>query len=443
MLAVLAAIGLTQAVAARPVGAPLGGSTVTRDFVDTELSEVIRFLSQSMGRNGYLGPGIEGKLTVSLRSVPPVAALHEVLASFSPNLAYKLIGSNTLVVAEPECRLGSTHTDLHPHRTREVRHDFLLEKAPAARVISALQKQFPDAEFIPHPVKNGFYIFGSRSEVLAIKTIVPDLDVAPDPVDQTVRREFLPIKFGDLDEVRGLLETLVPDALIVSNPAQGMLMVEGTAATIDQVKELAAQLDQPLDKVLLECKLVRVTQEGVAQIPVDWTDEKIRANPQGAQLRFGRFRPVKTVTLVPFNPIRPAPLTTSRISLGNGKSGELLARDLAPGSEWTAIELELKTQATVLENGPRVHCEFHGKFNFLTSLRPNGPPNRRNLSFDGEIELKDGETAILDGLLPFQEAAGAVKELPWLADLPTMGTLFRNIEPDGAVYLMLTPNIMK
>lgn len=112
-LIVILALLLSNHAIARP---PATKTTILRDFVDEKLADVIHSLGEAMGRNVYLGPGIEGNLTVSLRSVPPVAALHEVLAIFSPDVAYKLIGTDTLVVAAPDCRWVALD-DPHP-RTR-------------------------------------------------------------------------------------------------------------------------------------------------------------------------------------------------------------------------------------------------------------------------------------------------------------------------------------
>lgn len=57
---------------------------------------------------------------------------------------------------------------------------------------------------------NGFYAVGSRSDILSIKNDVPNLDRVPD-VPPPPQREFVQVKYGDLNEVKSLLATLVPD----------------------------------------------------------------------------------------------------------------------------------------------------------------------------------------------------------------------------------------
>ncbi len=61
--------------------------------------------------------------------------------------------------------------------------EVLLEFAPADQVLQLLVPQFPDVVFTPHPTMNGFYLRGTRKEILAIKALVPDLDHPALPLD--------------------------------------------------------------------------------------------------------------------------------------------------------------------------------------------------------------------------------------------------------------------
>jgi hypothetical protein len=58
-----------------------------------------------------------------------------------------------------------------------LRQEILLERAPAARVLEILRARFPDLEFIPHPVLNGFYALGKRTDIVKMKAAIPELDL--------------------------------------------------------------------------------------------------------------------------------------------------------------------------------------------------------------------------------------------------------------------------
>jgi len=248
---------------------------VTLDFVNADLVYVIKVLAKEMNRNVYIGPGVEGSVTVTLKSVPVDGALALVLKMQENDIAYKMVGYNTLIVAAPEKVnqieddiLGKTMGPRVP-RANAVRQEILLEKAPAAKVISFLQSQYKNVEFIPHPTMNGFYVVGSRADVLQIKGDVPNLDKVPD-VPPPPQREFVQVKYGDLNEVKSLLATLVPDVQMNVDTRQSMLILEGAPGAIEQAKELLDQIDKPLDQVVIECKVVDLTEAGRKNLGVLW-----------------------------------------------------------------------------------------------------------------------------------------------------------------------------
>ncbi|MBN9417113.1 MAG: hypothetical protein J0I12_16840 [Candidatus Eremiobacteraeota bacterium] len=100
----------------------------------------------------------------------------------------KFVGNSTLIVTsadkidciEEELTMGKfidpSRNCPGPHR-----QEILLEYAPAAEVMAALQARYKDAKFIPHPTLNGFYVTGNRGEILQMKSDVPKLDLPAVP----------------------------------------------------------------------------------------------------------------------------------------------------------------------------------------------------------------------------------------------------------------------
>ncbi len=62
-----------------------------------------------------------------------------------------------------------------------VRQEFILDRAPAARVVEFLQSQYLRVKFVPHPTLNGFYAIGPKKDILSIKSELPNLDRVPSP----------------------------------------------------------------------------------------------------------------------------------------------------------------------------------------------------------------------------------------------------------------------
>lgn len=157
---------------------------VTHEFVDADLIDVIKILAKDMDRNVYIGPGIMGRVTISIKSVPVDGALAMVLKQQEADVRYKLLGYNTLVVALPD-KVDCIEDEIlgksfGPKRgPNAIRQEFLLERAPAHNVMGCLQSQYKEVEFIPHPTMNGFYAVGSREDIARLKAEVPWLDNTP------------------------------------------------------------------------------------------------------------------------------------------------------------------------------------------------------------------------------------------------------------------------
>ncbi|MBT9588763.1 hypothetical protein IV102_35845, partial [bacterium] len=78
------------------------GGSITLDLDYADLVYAIKEIGRQMGRNVYIGPGVEGVVSAHFQNLPGTAALELLLAQADEEIAFKLIGYNTLVVAAPE-----------------------------------------------------------------------------------------------------------------------------------------------------------------------------------------------------------------------------------------------------------------------------------------------------------------------------------------------------
>ena len=79
------------------------------------------------------------------------------------------------------------------------------------------------------------------------------------------------------------------------------------------------------------------------------------------------------------------------------------------------------------------------------SLTVQGQPSIRKNSAETEILLADGETAVIGGILVVEKAASLAR-VPFFADLPLIGWLFRNkaVRDDKReVLIFITPRIVR
>lgn len=446
---------------------------VTMDFLRADLVYVIKVLAHEMGCNVYIGSGVEGRVTVSLRQVPAQAALHMILQDQKNRLAYKLSGRYTLIVAEHGC-LDQIDNDIircpiGPRtKSDQVRQEYLLERAPASQVITVLQRQYQHVEFIPHPTMNGFYAVGTRADILLIKNDVPSLDRTPADAPEPLR-ECVALQFGDPAEVCPLLKTLVPGLQVSTDPPlSSELILEGNPEALGQAKELLDVLDKPLDQVVIECKLVSLPPSGEKKLGLSWQtppwlflsesvlhlDGKRVTNSDPASppghLELATFRPQVPADLN-FRIAQSQALTLAspRVAVRKGNSTRIHIGDKFPALRFDPQTGEFResyvnqgvqlTITPVLDEDGWVNCKIEAEVSSLLDLIDQQITLTCVRRFATEVRVQDGQTLALGGIWTPPELQ-AVQRVPLLGELPILGSIFRRGAP---VVLMLTPQIMK
>lgn len=512
----LTASGSSSLSALRPRPAPRRARPRTKlvslDFVNADLVYVIKVLAKEMGRNVYIGPGVEGSVTVTLKSVPVEGALALILKMQESDFEYKIVsngtGGQTLIVAPPEKLatipddiftstaggVGTNQVNIPPGEG--VRQEILLEKAPAAKVMEFLQGQYKNVQFTAHPTMNGFYVYGLRKDVLQIKAEVPNLDRIPEPPPPP-QREFVAVKYGDINEIKALLATLVPDVQYNVDTRQNILILEGAPGAIDQVKELLAELDRPTEQVVIDVKVVDLTEGGRKQLGVTWGSQN---SPGALNTTFTESataqypRPTEGPGVIPGGATRLDPLTAAGVPPFTGFAINALARTpfiITSNLQFLVTQNEAKVLAAprvatqsdkdalihIGDKFPIVYFDPRaGQFQvqyvdigikldvkpsikadgyIVVELRPevstlvelvNGQyPRTAVRTINTSMRVKDGDTIVLGGLIR-EEDLQAVTKIPLLGDLPIIGTMFRSVnitKSRNEVVMMLTPHIMK
>lgn len=472
---------------------------VSLDFVNADLVYVIKVLCKEMGRNVYVGPGVEGSVTVTLKSVPVEGALALILKMQENEFDYKLVEPNTIIVA-PKEKLGTIPDDIlqkgpkGPRITASmIRQEVLLEKAPAAKVISFLEGQYKNVSFNPHPTMNGFYVTGEKKDILQIKSEIANLDRVPDPPAKP-EREFIRVNYGDLNEVKSLLATLVPDVQYNVDVRRNTLILEGSPSAIEQVKELLDQLDRPNDMVMIDVKVVDLSETGRKALGATWGSttapgslattfqeggvgqsvQRVAApggatvltlDPVAVALPIATGIPIQAFSRTPFlittnlqfliEQGEAKIMASPRVGTISGKPALIHIGDKFPivyfdpragqfQVQYVDIGIKLDVKADVKSDG-NVECDLNPEVSTLVGLVNNQYPRTTVRRVQTVMRVKDGDTIVMGGLIR-EEDVSNVQKIPFLGDLPILGAMFRNVTNSKArneVVLMLTPHVMR
>lgn len=470
---------------------------VTLDFVNADLVYVLKVLAKEMNRNIYVGPTVAGSVTVTLKNVPVEGAMALILQMQENEYDYKILDYNTIVVAAPEKLDEIANNIFDPsasQRQAQVpadapRMEYLLEEAPSAKVVDFLKAEYPRVKFTPHPTMNGFYAQGSKEDLLQIKRELANLDRVPEPPPPPTR-EFIPVKYADITEVRGLLGTLVPDVQYNVDARQNMLIVEGSPGAIDQVREMLAELDRPLDQVMVDLKVVDISDNGSKSLGVNWGGE---GSPGSLQTTFNENAVGQRVVRTPSGPVLdPVAAITSpttvpiaigsfarsalaieatinflvtqneakilaspRVASISGKESLIHIGDKYPivyfdpragqfQVQYVDIGIKLDVTSNVKADG-YVVVNIRPEVSTLLELINNQYPRTAVRIIETEMRVKDGDTIVLGGLIR-EEDIQNVSKVPLLGDLPILGSLFRTVSVTknrNEVVVMMTPHIMK
>jgi type IV pilus secretin PilQ/predicted competence protein len=469
---------------------------VTLDFVNADLVYVLKVLAKEMNRNIYVGPTVAGSVTVTLKNVPVEGAMALILQMQESEYDYKMVGSNTIVVAAPE-KLAEVADDILDQSNvkepilpeNQVRMEYLLEEASSAKVVDFLKGQYPRVKFTAHPTMNGFFANGSKEDLLQIKRELANLDRVPPPPAPPLR-EFLPVKYGDISEVRGLLGTMVPDVSYNVDVRQNLLIVEGSPGAIDQVRELLAELDRPLDQVMVDLKVVDISDNGTKSLGVQLgqPNAPFSLSTSFTEAAVGQ-RVVRTPTGPVLDPLNVPGIPTNvpfsiasfartpflidatinflvtqneakilaspRVASISGKPSLIHIGDKYPivyfdpragqfQVQYVDIGIKLDVTSHVKADG-YVLIEVRPEVSTLLELINNQYPRTAVRIIETNMRVKDGDTIIMGGLIR-EEDIQNVSKIPLLGDLPVLGTLFRNVSVTknrNEVVVMMTPHIMR
>lgn len=240
----LAVPGMAAPRRPRPPGARL-----TADFYEADIVTVLKVVAKSLGRNVYIGPIGDRRLSISYRDAPPEAALQAALNK--SGISYKLVDYNTLIVGTPdkieqiESEILGRNCSEWRQRQRYIREnglEFVLEHAASSRVVQAFAARYPEVEMVR--TDSGFRALGRPSLLLKMKADLPSFDNPSPEKTKKTALSILSIHWSRREEAVRLLQTILPDLTISLDPRNESLILDGDADSVTQAEELLAQFQR-------------------------------------------------------------------------------------------------------------------------------------------------------------------------------------------------------
>jgi type II secretory pathway component GspD/PulD (secretin) len=368
---------------------------VSMDFKDADIGNVLRILGKKANLNIITDPSITGKVTVSLRNVTAKDALELIL---QVNGLFYQKTDNVLMVASQE------------------RLDTMGPK-------------------VMEPIKLDCLNAGVAKEAL---------------VGMKFKEENIHVDEG-----------------------RNKLIVVDTSDNIRRMKECLADIDQLPLQVMLEAKIVEVSIDALKDFGLEWGGEtpdvkKIIVNPVEAEdrevefediFRFNAFKwngmAVSTALNILEDEGKARILASPRLVTLNGQESNMLIGDRVPYTVTTIVEgaatteiryidagIQLSITPTITESGCII-TKIKPEVSYIYGWKGDNPWIKTREA-EAVVWLKDGEVAVLSGLLS-EEEREKLSKVPVIGNIPGLGLLFRKERTDKVkteIIITVTPRIL-
>jgi type IV pilus assembly protein PilQ len=428
------------------------GHPISLDFKDGDLQDIFRLFADISGLNIVVNPGVTGKVTLKLNEVPWDQALDLILKA--NNLGYTL--ENNVIRIAPLSAL---------QREEQERRKLAEERALAGDLqVWSKRLSYAKATDLEPTVKKvalsarGTITLDSRTNTMIItdlpvnieraKDLITDLDRATSQVEIEARivvtsRNFtrdLGIQWGFLNrqtpQFNNTTNLAFPNAIVLNGqgvPSTGGIDATGFPLGLNSNAGIGAagrgyavnlpatafnsgigiSLGNILGSFNLDLALTALERQGRGRLLS--TPKVTTQNNQSAEIKQGVQIPIQTV-----------------------------ANNTVTVSFKDAV-LTLKVTPQITEAGTVIlTVEVENNSADFANL-VNGIPPINTQSAKTQVLVRDGATAVIGGIYQSNEQTSQGRT-PFLANLPVLGTLFRNrfiTNTNNELLLFITPRIIR
>ncbi|MFC1587407.1 hypothetical protein ACFL54_03770 [Planctomycetota bacterium] len=279
---------------------------ITLDYRDTDLRDIVDYISRRARKTIIIEPDVDEKLTISLIDVPWRKALDLIakqaavvvrqegntwFISKPPRITMNFRDADIRVVIEIIAKLSNANivvasdvegsVNLH---LKDVPWDIALnnviktanftlvkEEGNILRVVSpsSLQTQMETEIFQLHYITPPER-YKAKIETQFAEYVKPDLSAADDPTKFHLFQALLAIKSEQ--------------GAVSYEPAQNIIIAKDTVPVLDQMREVIEKYDQPPRQVFIEVRFVRTTVADVLDYGIDFTNGFTFSNSLGSMV---------------------------------------------------------------------------------------------------------------------------------------------------------------
>lgn len=238
-----------------PASAAQNEEPVSLNFVNADIQEVIRAISQISGKNFLVDPRVKGTINiVSATPVSPTLA-YDILLSALRMQGYASVESSgiTKIIPEVDAKLHvDTLASPHGNGDKLVTRVFILKNESASQLVNVVRPMVaPNNLVAAYPASNALVVTDYASSIRRIEKLIESIDVTGNDMPL-----IIPVKHASAIDLANLINKLMPEAttaqpgddnqrfvLTADSRTNSLLLRSDNPGRIDRVKQLVASLD--------------------------------------------------------------------------------------------------------------------------------------------------------------------------------------------------------
>jgi general secretion pathway protein D len=274
-------------------------------------------------------------------------------------------------------------------------------------------------------------------------------------------------------DVETLLKTVLDAKTMVINDRANAVIMRDTPENVRMAEKLVASIDIAEPEVMLEVEVLEITRSRLQQLGISYPTKATLSTPSNLVLNNLRQQNGDTISVSPLSVTLDALKTTGlsnvlaspRIRARNKEKAKVLIGSRVPvittaasasgnGGVISNTQVQYLDVGLTLDVEPTIYADSDVaiKVNLEVSSITNRVTVGDTIAYEigtrnvtTLLQLKDGETQILAGLIKDSDTRSASK-IPGLGDIPVVGRLFsdHNTSRDKTeVVLSITPHIIR
>ena len=231
----------------------------TVNLKDTDIQELIQFVSDVTGTTIVVDPTVKGKVKVVSSKPVTKAELYDLFLSILDVHGYTAVRSGGVVRVIPNKNARSAPVDVVSGTASLINDEYVtqvirLENISAAKLIPVLRPLVPQqAHMAAYAPSNAIIISDIRANIQRIAEIIDSMDQSA-----VKKTEFVKLKYGVSTDVVEMLKTLEKsragdgdaneEATLVADKRTNSVIITADEVSIERIRTLIGYLDIPLEQ---------------------------------------------------------------------------------------------------------------------------------------------------------------------------------------------------